>query len=166
MDLSDIDRERFSKFRNPKTKKLYLRMDYEVRVSFDYPMLTYEVVIPRNGQFPDAESWGDDPIRKPALLNCAAAIDVTRPQALETPTCSRHRLSSTALGDNSAGMAVLMGPSLHLGESHTRLKRINRPGRRKSCERCRKRKVGCIRGPLGRPCNQCLKAGEQCISRS
>lgn len=166
MDLSDIDRQHFSRIRNQRTKKWYLRMEYEVRVYFDYPRLTYEVIIPRNGKFPDAESWGDDPIRKPAVLNCAAAIEVTRPQAIETPTRSRLANFTPAPADKAAGMAGFSRPNLRSAESYTSERRLDSPARQKSCHRCRKLKVRCIRRAFGKPCYKCIRAGDECISRS
>lgn len=58
-------------------------IDYEVRVSFDYPRLTYEIIIPSNGEFPatgkgwgPSPGWGPNPIRIPATVNCAAVLEI------------------------------------------------------------------------------------------
>ena len=165
MDLSDIDRKQFPKIRNRRTKKSYLRMEYEVRVSFDYPRLTYEVIIPRNGVFPDAESLGNDPIRKPAVLNCAAAVDVARPQTLKTPEPSRFRLSSPISGGNVAGVASLTRSNPRPKRARVKKRRHESPVRQKSCQRCCRLKSGCIRAAFGNPCYKCIRAGEECINR-
>ena len=166
IDLSDIDRRSFAKIRNPKTKKYYLRMEYEVRVSFDYPRLTYEIIIPRNGKFPDALNWGDNPIRKPAILNCAAAMDVTRPQAHDTPVRPSSSVFTPTPACDAALEANLMRPILRSTESCTTQRSLNTSEREKSCQRCWTQKVKCIKRTYGRPCYKCIRAGQECIGRS
>lgn len=166
MDLSDIDRRRFPRKQNKRTKEWYLWMDYEVRVSFDYPRLKYEIIIPRNGKFPDSETWGDDPIRRPAVLNCAAAFEITKPQALATPVRARPSILSSAARDNATDMAGLTRPNLRSADSHTSQRRLKSTAQQKRCQRCRKAKGRCIRRVFGKPCDRCIKAGEECISRS
>ena len=164
VDLSDIDRKHFIKIHNKRTNKWYLRMEYEVRVSFAYPQLMYEIIIPRNGQFPDAESWGDDPIRKPAVLNCAAAIDVTRPEALDDHVSSPSRVSSAPV-HYATSRSSSTTPELRYLEPRGSQQSPERQWQEKSCQRCHKLKAKCIRGAFGRPCYKCIRAREQCVHR-
>ena len=165
VDLSDMDRKHFTKIRSKRTKKWYHRMEYEVRVSFEYPNLKYEIIIPRNGKFPDAESWGTDPIRKPAVLNCAAAIEVTRPQVLDDGVSSSSQVSP-APGHNARSMISLTSPKLRSAELCASQRSRERHWEEKSCQRCRKLKAKCIRGASGTPCYKCIRAREQCVDRS
>ena len=166
MDLSDIDRSQFARIRNKRTKKWYLRMDYEVRISFDYPRLTYEIIIPRNGKFPSAEAWGDNPIRKPAFLNCAAAIELTKPEALETLVPLRRRILPHTPGRDFAGMVGSTRSHLNPIQDSPRQNRVDSSALQKSCRRCRKAKVKCIRRVFGRPCYKCITAGAECTDKS
>ncbi len=165
VDLSDIDRRRFAKIRNQKTNKSYLRMEYEVRVSFDYPRLTYEIVIPQNGKFSDLDNWGDNPIRKPAILNCAAAIDINRPRAFESPPRSKSRMLSSVTGNKTADMAGSARSDLRSAKCYTNQRRLESPPQR-SCQRCRQLRVKCVRAAFGNPCYKCTRAGQECLSRS
>lgn len=165
MNLPDIDRSRFTRKKNKRTRQWYLKMDYEVRVSFDYPRLNYEIVIPQNGRFPDSETWGDDPIRRPAVLNCAAAFEITRPQALETPVRARPGIALAAR-ENAADLASLTTPNLRSAESRTSRKHVDSIGHQKPCRRCRKLGVNCIPKKGFGTCYKCSRAGEDCTIMS
>ena len=165
VDLSDVDRRKFDTIRNRRTKKIYLRMEYEVRVEFDYPRLTYEIIIPQNGKFPDSENWGNDPIRKPAILNCAAAIEVNGPQTMETPRRSRVGIFPTTV-DGGACMAGPPKPSRHIINCYGSRRSLDRSAQEKSCQRCCRLRVKCVRKSHKGQCYRCGKAGKECLSRS
>ena len=90
--------------RNTKNKERFLWMEYEIRVVMEYPRLTYEIIIPREGKFlqlPGEEAYGFDPIRKCSVLNCASAFDVTSQRTLETSVPSGVRPSLGSSMENS-----------------------------------------------------------------
>ncbi|MCJ1454932.1 hypothetical protein MMC28_005285 [Mycoblastus sanguinarius] len=96
------DRKDVPIVRDPETGICYMLMEYEILDKMDYPLLTYEIILPRNGRFP-AKGWGKNPIRKPAVLNCAAAFDVTGQRAVDMPALPNGRLiSASSNGDASA----------------------------------------------------------------
>ena len=165
MDLSDIDRGPFEKVRNKRTNKFYLRMEYEVRISFDYPRITYEIIIPRTGKFPDAVSWGDDPIRKPAFLNCAGAIEVTKPVSLETPVRRRLGSFSPASGTKVVGLKGSPSPYLHPADDALTQQQLDSSTLPKACRRCRQIRAKCVRKASELPCYKCVRAGVKCMNR-
>ncbi len=90
VDVSHVvDRSRLPRITHPTDKKSHFeRLDYAFLISFDHPRLKYEIIIPKDGQFPntnDPNDFGPNPYRQPAFFNCAAAFDVTKQDYYQTP---------------------------------------------------------------------------------
>lgn len=98
MRISQAEKKCFEVRMGVVTEKPFLYMEYKVRIVFRrFPLLEWAVVIPRNGKFSDDGDAGEHPIMKQAVLNCAAAIDVTLREAAE-PVRSGIELSSSEDG--------------------------------------------------------------------
>lgn len=163
VDLSDTDRGQFTKCQNKKTGKWYFKMEYEVRVLVDHPRLMYEVIIPRGGKFPNERDWGEDPIRKPAVLNCAAAFEIARPGAPETSGHQILEVSSTVPSESIEAEAGPVKSSRPLATSLASGTISGELARQRPCRRCRRLRSKCIRRAPGKTCYKCLRAGEVCI---
>lgn len=90
-----LNRASFPRIRHSITGRETLVIDYEVRISFDYPRLTYEIIIPSSGKFPaTGKGWGPNPIREPATVNCAALLELVGQGVDQKPTPASHIVRS------------------------------------------------------------------------
>ena len=86
-----------SKWRRP-----YRQTDYEVRVTICYPWFDFEMILPKNGRFPEEPTGtelGPDPIRRSTRLNCASTFDLAGTQGNREHGESRAS-SATPLGNS------------------------------------------------------------------
>lgn len=154
MDLLDAelaqkwDRNSFRRIRHSVTGRESLMIDYEVRVSFDYPRLTYEIIIPSNGKFPvTGKGWGSNPIRVPATVNCAAVLEIIGQGVDQKPTPVNQTTRSPS-PDGSSLPVIQTSPSENLNVE----RQPQQP-----CQVCRERRMNCVRPSVNRKCVRCRK---------
>lgn len=154
MDLLDaelaqkLNRSSFRRIRHPVTGRESLMIDYEVRISFDYPRLTYEIIIPSNGKFPvTGKGWGSNPIRVPATVNCAAMLEIVG-QGVDQKLMPVNHTTRSPSPDGSSLPVIQTNPLENLGVE----RQLQQP-----CQICRERGINCIRPFKHRKCVRCRK---------
>ena len=85
-DLSHVDRSKFRKDITYDAKKHFVRLEYEIKLTFDGMQLNHELIIPKdgrwwkwNGKSPKTdEHWGPEPYKETNVIRLnAAAFDVS-----------------------------------------------------------------------------------------
>lgn len=97
-----------------------------MRVSFDYPGLSYEIIIPSRGEFPaNGKGWGPSPISIPATLNCAAMLEIPGQGVDQLSIPTRYTTQTPA----PHGLSLPIG---QIAQSSSHASRISSAPRRKS----------------------------------
>ena len=189
LDLSHVDR---TGFRNRgvsfKNQEDYIRVDYEIKLTFDGMQLAYELIIPTNGEWwnchPDSpysdEHWGPQPYRETNVIrNNAAAFDVSgyqvcksRPLPTSVAATGRNKegqRKATARRTGKSGLPAHMArkvvkPKDAVSASTEQLRdgkgsRI----RKRACVKCRSDRKTCKGEAAERPCWRCWRSGHECV---
>ncbi|KAK5410023.1 hypothetical protein LTR06_006489 [Exophiala xenobiotica] len=62
--------------KTPDGTEQWFEIDYEVGVTFDGHTMMFDIIVPRNGKFPEDGGYGPNPIRRQGHYDCAGAFQL------------------------------------------------------------------------------------------
>jgi hypothetical protein len=62
--------------KTPDGTEQWFEIDYEVGVTFEGHTMMFDIIVPRNGKFPEDGGYGPNPIRRQGHYDCAGAFQL------------------------------------------------------------------------------------------